>query len=143
MKRLVMALSFLACSLTTWAEQKIEFDGYELHYIVLNSTEIPAQIADTYNLSRSGKQAFINLSVLQQTLDGYGIATSADIKARQRSLLGQTSNITLREIKEGEAIYYIGSFRIFDQETLWFDIELELKDGTRFNYSFAQKVWQE
>ena len=143
LKRLAAGALLFTLSLLAWAEQKVEFSHYELHYIVLNTTEIPPQVAQLYNITRSGKQAFINLSVLQKTIGDYGTPVAASLTARQRSLVGQTSLINLREIREGDAIYYIGTFRIFDQETLWFDIELELNDGTTFDYSFAQKVWQE
>lgn len=143
-----MRLQFAAllfCLLGSWvsAEQKTEFNGYELHYIVLNTTDLAPEIAQHYDIIRSGKRALINLSVLKQTDDGYGKAVRAEISATQRSLVGQQSKIPLREIKEGSAIYYIGSFRIFDQETLWIDIDVTLEDGNDYDFSFSQKVWQQ
>lgn len=125
------------------AEQKVDFSGHELHYIVLNTTEISAQVAQKYDIIRSGKRAFINLSVLRQTSDGYGQPVSADITAIERSLLGQMLKINLQEIREGSAIYYIGTFPIIDRETLWFDIDLTVDNGPSFDFSFPQKVWQE
>lgn len=125
------------------AEQKVDFNGHELHYIVLNTTEISAQVAQKYDIIRSGKRAFINLSVLRQTSDGYGQPVSADITAIERSLLGQMLKINLQEIREGSAIYYIGTFPIIDRETLWFDIDLTVDNGPSFDFSFPQKVWQE
>jgi hypothetical protein len=139
---LIATLSFLLTSIAV-AEQKVEFGNYDLHYIVLNTTEIPADIAAQYDLNRSGKRAFINLSVLQKTDDGYGKPVPASIVAVQRSLLGQVVPIDLREIREGTAIYYIGDFQIINRETLWFDVELVLEDGTEFEFSFDQQVWQE
>ncbi len=130
-------------SVSVFAEQKVEFDGYEMHYIVLNTTEIPAEIAEFYALKRSGKRAFINLSILKQTPDGYGTPVTTDVTAIQRSLVGQKIDIALREIREGEAIYYIGDFPIINREVLWFDIDLILEDDTRFSFSFDQQVWQE
>lgn len=138
---LFLMISWFASSV--WAEQKVEFDGHELHYIVINSTEIPADIASRYNLTRSGKYAFINLSILKQTDDGYGTAVSADISAIQRSLVGQQSQINLQEIREGDAIYYIGTFLILNREVLWFDINLTVHDGPAFEFSFDQQVWRE
>jgi hypothetical protein len=130
-------------SLCAYAEQKVDFSGYEMHYIVLNTTEVPAAIAERYQLNRSAKRAFINLSILKQTADGYGKAVTADIKAIERTLLGQRLDIDLQEIREGDAIYYIGDFPIFDREVLWFDVALTLEDGTEFTFTFDQQVWQE
>ena len=143
MKTLITTLLLSVLSLTALAEQKVEFNGYEMHYIVLNTTEVPADIAKQYQFNRSGKRAFINLSILKQTDDGYGTAVPATISAVERTLLGQQLEISLREIREGDAIYYIGDFPIFDREVLWFDVNLTLQDGTEYSYTFEQQVWQE
>lgn len=138
---LVCTLLFL--SAFSAAEQKVDFANHELHYIVLNTTEIPADIAERYNFVRSGKRAFINLSILEKTDDGYGTPVPASVTAMQRSLIGQTIPIELEEIREGTAIYYIGDFQIINREVLWFDVSLELTDGTQFEFTFDQQVWQE
>jgi len=143
LKKRVLSLILSVFAAAVFAEQKVEFDGYELHYIILNTTEIPADVASHYDIVRSGKRAFINLSVLKQTEDGYGLPVSADISAIQRTLIGQQSKIKLQEIREGDAIYYIGTFRIINREVLWFDVDLKVIDGPDFEYSFSQKVWQE
>lgn len=143
MKTLMTLMASLLVATLAVAEQKTDFGNYELHYIVLNTTEIPVKIAEQYDLTRSGKRAFINLSVLQKTDDGYGKPVPASITANQRSLIGQVVPIDLREIREGTAIYYIGNFQIINRETLWFDLELSLEDGTDFEFSFDQQVWQE
>lgn len=139
----LFALSSLVLSSSLWAEQKIDFANHELHYIVLNTTEIPAEIAKQYDISRSRKRAFINLSILEKTADGYGKPVAADVSALQRSLVGQRAEIELQEIREGDAIYYIGDFHIINREILWFDVALKLEDGVEFDYSFSQQVWQE
>ena len=141
--RLGMLILTAFISVTATAEQKVEFDGHELHYIVLNTTDIPPQVAEQYDIVRSGKRAFINLSVLRQTDDGYGTPVSADISAVQRSLIGQTLDIDLAEIREGDAIYYIGTFPIINRETLWFDVTLSVPNGPDYELSFPQQVWQE
>ena len=135
--------TLIMLSALSLAEQKVDFAGYELHYIVLNTTEIPPAVAETYDIVRSGKRAFINLSILKKTDDGYGIPTAAAVTGVQRTLLGQRQTIDLQEIREGDAIYYIGTFTILNQETLWFDIDLTVQGGPSFEYSFPQKVWRE
>lgn len=143
MKNALATLFICTLSLFAHAEQKVVFSDHELHYIVLNTTEIPKEIAERYQLNRSAKRAFINLSILRQTPNGYGTPVTADIKAIERTLLGQRLEINLQEIREGNAIYYIGDFPIFNREVLWFDVELILEDGTEFSFSFDQQVWQE
>ena len=141
--RTATLVTLMMLSALSLAEQKVDFAGYELHYIVLNTTEIPPAVAETYDIVRSGKRAFINLSILKKTGDGYGIPTAAAVTGVQRTLLGQRQTIDLQEIREGDAIYYIGTFTILNQETLWFDIDLTVQGGPSFEYSFPQKVWRE
>ncbi len=142
MKHALASLVFILVSGLAFAEQKADFEDYELHYIILNTTELAPQIADKYDITRSGKRAFINLSILKKTDDGYAQAVTADIHVNQRSLVGQQSEIPLREIKEGGAVYYIGDFQIFDRETLWFDIKFTVDQESEQNFSFSQQVWQ-
>lgn len=144
MRRYLLApFLLLACSAFSFAEQKVEFDGYEMHYIVLNTTVLSPAIASTYDIVRSGRRAFINLAILKQTDDGYGTPVAADINALQRTLVGQRLDIKLTEIREADAIYYIGSFQILDREMLWFDIDLVVEDGPSFDFTFSDQVWQE
>lgn len=140
---LVSSLIFFICSTMSFAEQKVEFNGYEMHYIVLNTTVLAPAVANNYDITRSGRRAFINLALLKQTDDGHGMPVAADITALQRTLVGQRLDIELTEIREGDAIYYIGTFPILDRETLWFDIELTVNDGPSFDFSFSDQVWQE
>ena len=43
---------------------------------------------------------------------------------KHNNLLGQTRDLQLREIREGDAIYYIGEFPIVDRETIRFSLQV-------------------
>lgn len=145
MVRLSIILTMLLSAVLTpvWAQQKVDFDGHELHYIVLNTTELQPDIAARYDITRSGRRAFINLSVLKKQPGTIGVAVEAQVTAVQRNLFGQRADIELDVIREGNSIYHIGDFLIFDQETLWFDVEVQVDGLAPFTYSFPQKVWRE
>ena len=53
-----------------------------------------------------------------------GRSVSAQIDAQSNNLLGQTNTLKLREVREGDAIYYIGEFPIVDRETLRFSLQV-------------------
>lgn len=145
MRNLVLSLA-AACALllsAAHAEQKVEFNGYELHYIVLNTTELSPEIAKRYNINRSGKRAFVNLSVLKQDGQNIPFAVEANVTALQRNLMGQRGDISLRTFKEGDAIYHIGDFLIFDKETIWLDINVEIEGEEPFEFTFPQQVWRD
>ena len=49
---------------------------------------------------------------------------SASVTVKTVNLTGQLKNITLRQIDEQEAIYYIGEVPVANRETLIFDISV-------------------
>ncbi|MBU2864117.1 DUF4426 domain-containing protein [Reinekea forsetii] len=144
MKKLLLTIAMICAALQSFvhAEQKVEFNGYELHYIVLNTTELSPEIAKRYDISRSGKRAFVNLSVLKQDEGGVPFAVEAKVTALQRNLMGQRGDIALRTFKEGKAIYHIGDFLIFDKETIWLDITVDIEGEDTFEFTFPQQVWR-
>ena len=144
MKKLLLTIAIVCAALQSFvhAEQKVEFNGYELHYIVLNTTELSPEIAKRYDISRSGKRAFVNLSVLKQDQDSIPFAVEAKVTALQRNLMGQRGDIALRTFKEGKAIYHIGDFLIFDKETIWLDITVDIEGEDTFEFTFPQQVWR-
>lgn len=126
------------------ADQKVTFNGYELHYIALNSTMLTPDIAGQYGLVRSGKQALLNLSVLQQRRNDVAVPVpNAEVTVRVRNLLGQSNRLDMRVIEEQNARYFIGSVRFDDREVLWFDIVVSIPGERDFEFSFSQELWEE
>ena len=142
--RAAMLLLGLAMTLgLAHAEQKVEFRGHELHYIVLNSTNLSPEIASQYGLQRSGRMALVNLSVLEQQPDGVATPVEADVSVRVRNLIGQAQDVDLEVVREQNAIYHLGQVRIDDREMLWFDVTVNLPGEPVFEYSFSQEMWEE
>lgn len=138
------AALFGLLSLTAAAEQKVVFNGdYELHYIVFNSTMLQPDIARQYNLTRAGRSAIVNLSVLQQQPDGVATPVEAEVSLQVRDLLGQTRQIELDVVREQNAIYHLGSVRLLDREMLWFDISVQIPGERDFDFTFNQEMWEE
>ncbi|WP_157954379.1 DUF4426 domain-containing protein [Saccharospirillum mangrovi] len=131
-------------SISAQAEQKVVFNGdYELHYIVFNSTMLQPDIARQYNLTRGGRNAILNLSVLQQQPNGVATPVEAEVRVRVRDLLGQVRQLPLDVVREQNAIYHLGNVKILDREMLWFDIEVEIPGERDFDFSFSKEMWEE
>lgn len=129
---------------TAQADQKVTFNGYELHYIALNSTMLTPEIAGQYGLARSGQQALLNLSVLKQRRNDVAVPVpNAEVTVRVRNLLGQSNRLDMRVIEEQNARYFIGSVPFDDREVLWFDIVVSIPGERDFEYSFSQELWEE
>lgn len=126
------------------ADQKVTFNGYELHYIAFNSTMLTPEIAGQYGLTRSGQRALLNLSVLEQRRNDVALPVpGAEVSVRVRNLLGQSNRLEMRVIEEQNARYFIGSVPFDDREVLWFDIVVSIPGERDFEYSFSQELWEE
>lgn len=121
----VLTIFFLfAFSLCVSAEQKQTFDQYDIHYSVVNSTFISADIAKTYNIVRGKDRAFINIAVRKQLDDGSNKAQKAIVSGSSSDLMRETP-LVFKEINEQKAIYYIAEFKFYDEEIRNFTINVQ------------------
>ncbi len=135
---LVLILSSLLVT-PAQAEQKIVFSDYEVHYILLPTTFLKADIADRYNLRRSKDRALVNVSVL----DLQGSPVQAEVRGSSENLLGQRQNLTFDEVIEGEAIYYLALLRYADEEFQRVTLNVVLPNGELAEIKFQQKMYWE
>lgn len=133
LKTLTASLLFLFSS-ALLAQQSQDYGDYEVHYNALNTNLLPPQVAKANNILRSGSRALLNITVLKKTGDTTSPA-HARVTVAATNLTGQRRQIQLREVSEpatGEhdlgAVYYLGEFRINNEETFDFQIEI-LPDG--------------
>ncbi|OOZ36792.1 DUF4426 domain-containing protein [Solemya velesiana gill symbiont] len=119
---LLMLLPF-----TTVAENSTQGHGYTVHHNAIPDTTLSPEIAKQYGLVRSKYRGMLNVSVIKEVPGTTGTPVTAQVKARSTNLIGQMREIDLREIREGEAVYYIGDFPITNLETLTFRLEVTPK----------------
>ena len=127
------------------AQQAQQFGDYLVHYNALSSSFITPEVAKAYGIRRSDSRALINISVLKSVNDMQDTAVKASVTASGRNLTGQTRNIDMREINEGDgAIYYIGELSVRNMETFDFTV-MVLPQGQDkpFNVKFRQQFYTE
>ena len=138
----VMALLLLlaATALPAVAQQLQEFGDYEVHYNTLNTNVLSPEIASVYGIQRAGTQAMLNVTVLRKD-DREPV--DAKVSATATNLTGQRRDIELRQISDQGAIYYIGQFRIHNEETLNFNVQVQPDghDGAPFELQFRQQFF--
>lgn len=123
------------------AEQKEVFDGVEVHYIVLPTTSLSAEIATQYGIPRAPRRGFVNVSVLNSAKQFE--AMSAQVSVQVKNLLGQNLLIEMREVNEPPARYYLGTFEYSDEETMRFTFSVTLPDGRSHTFLHSQKMFKE
>ena len=120
-----------------WAERAVRFDDYTVHYNVLTTDIIDAEVARAYGIVRSNERAMINVSVLKAN-DTDMSAQKALIKVVASNLNSQLRQIPIRQLDDGDAIYYVGEFPVNHLETLTFDVAVTPSGETQthtFNFS--------
>jgi hypothetical protein len=107
--------------------------AYEVRFSAVPTADLPAVIARRYDLSRSAAEVLVNIHVRRMdTGEALGQAVKAEISASVRSLIGQQRELALREIDEGETVYYIASHRGADDNDRWiYQLEIRPADGGR------------
>jgi len=124
-------ISLLSFAFEAKAEQKITQGEFELHYNTFPATFLSKEIANTYQITRSKNRGIVSLSVLNTT-HSPPKALKANISISAKNLLNQNKDIKLIEIIEkDEAVYYLGTFSINNQEDVNFDISVTHKGSEK------------
>ncbi len=127
---------------STNAEQKQSVGNFDIHYIALGSTFLTPNVATTYGIQRSNYTGIVNVSVLDTSKEGTP-SIPVEISGIANNLLDARVELTFREIREGEAIYYIAEVPYRDDQEINFQISI--KSGNRLNtqLAFKQKFYVE
>ena len=131
--RKTLAVLFISLiSLSAWAENSTGIPGYTIHHNAIPTASLDPAIAKQYRIQRSKYRGMINVSVIKTEEGTTGKSSPAVILAKATNIRGQMISIPMRQVLEADAIYYIGEFRIADQETLNFDLQVQPQGESRF-----------
>lgn len=133
----------LLLSQTALAERSEQFGDYVVHYNALTTDILEPRVAQQYGIKRSKNRAMLNISILKMSPDRpLGQAVTAEISAMGSTLTGVQRVFDLREVHEGEAIYYIGDFPIAHRDALNFEIKVSPRGGSQtYTVSFKQEFF--
>ncbi|SIQ47911.1 DUF4426 domain-containing protein [Marinobacterium stanieri] len=120
-----VALAALLASTSALAEQSISDGRYEIHYNAFNSSFVTPEVAQANNLVRSKYRALVNVSVLEMQDDGSKQPVRAIVSGQASNLLNQAQTLEFKQIDEGDALYYIGSFRFTEDEQLKINLNVQ------------------
>jgi len=98
-----------------------DIGDHVIHFSAQSTDQLPPEVARAYNIVRSKNRAMLNVSVLRKA-DNSSVV--ANVAVKTVNLTGQLKNVTMRQIDEQEAIYYIGEVAVANRETLIFDISV-------------------
>lgn len=103
-------------------ETNADIGDHVVHFSALTTDHLPPEVARAYGIVRSPNRAMLNVSVINESDNS---PVEADVAVKTVNLTGQLKNITMRQINEQDAIYYIGELPVANRETLIFDISVK------------------
>jgi hypothetical protein len=104
-------------------ESSKNFGDYVVYFNALNTDQLMPEVASEYGIVRSRSRAMLSVSIHRKNPGGPDTAVTGAVTASAVNLNGQLKTMTLREVREAEAIYYIGELPITDGEVLIYTIE--------------------
>lgn len=72
-------------------------------------------------------------------------ALDAELTGSIRNLIGQSRELEFRRVREGQAIYYISTFRFDDGDMYNFDLDVVPSNAKQKNFDvkFSQRFYEE
>ncbi len=118
------------------------FGDYIVHFNAQSTTMLPADVARAFGIRRSSNRAMLNIAVLRRSEANGGAPQAAAVDVQATNLLGQLKDVPVRELREGEAIYYIGELRVANEEIINFNISVRPIDSdTPHQFRFQQQFY--
>jgi len=122
-----------------------EFGNYEIHYNAVRADQIPAEVARNHGIERSKNRVMLNVTLLRKDADhSPRKPVKGAVSVDAYNLNGQLKNIEVRQVTEGEAIYYLGTVSISGSEILIFDIKATPENETAaFEVKFKREFFSD
>jgi hypothetical protein len=123
-------------------ESSKDFGDYVVYFNALNTDQLSPEIAREYGIVRSKSRAMLNVSIHRKRENGQTEAVTGAVSASAINLNGQLETMTLREIREDVAIYYVGELAITDGEVLIYTIDATpSNEASRFTVRFKKQFF--
>jgi hypothetical protein len=139
---LVTISAFVLMSNLAVAGKPQIFGEYTVHYNAFNTDTLQPAMAEAYNIVRSKNRGMMTISVVKKDDKGMNKPVRANITASASNLTGQFRQFKVREVDEGDSIYYLSEFHVAHEEMLDFVLQV-LPEGSikPFIVEFRQKFY--
>lgn len=123
-------------------ETSRDFGEHMVYFNALTTDQLTPGIASEYDIVRSENRAMLNVSILQKRENDTDTPVPGSVTTSAINLTGQLKNMAMREIREEDAIYYIGETSVADGETLVFTIDVTpINDPSRYTVRFKKQFF--
>lgn len=108
-----------------------DFGDYVVHFNAISTDQLTPEVAKAYNITRSKNRALLNVSIIRKAEGTTGQPVAGSVNALIANDTGQVKESAVREVREGDAIYYIADCAVSNAETLVFTVKATPADSNR------------
>ena len=112
----------------------------ELYCVAMPTTELTAEAAKNYNVERSPSRGLLTVTLVKKGKAGKNETLSGQVYAGAINLRNNLSNIPIREVRDGDSVYYLGEFQVTTPDTLRFLVNANVMGKTMKN-EFAREFY--
>lgn len=129
-------------SVSSLAETSQVFGDYTVHYNAFNSDVLQPSMAEAYGIVRSKNRGMLTITILKNEKGTHGKPVRAAVTASASNLTGQFRTFNVREIEDGDSIYYLSVFHVAHEEMLDFVLQILPEGETKvFTVRFRQQFF--
>lgn len=138
--RILTLISFLLTSQIGFGEKFEQFDNFELHYSVVNTTFLSPFVAQKYGITRGERHAILNLSLIELSVAGPK-SVGMQLSGRTWDLI-QAQDLQFSKIREDDAIYFLAEFKFINEEWRFFEVEFSPEGSTqKYQFKFKHQLY--
>lgn len=138
---ITVLLAILLVTNNAMADQFKDIGDAVVHYNAVTTDFFDPNIAKHYGIKRSKNQALLTITVLKKRMGLASQPIKANIQATAVSLSNQISDLKMREIADGGAIYYIAEFPVANKETFDFTVNVRPEVGRADTVKFRKQFF--
>jgi hypothetical protein len=113
----------LGVALTASVAQAVEITklgDMELHCAAVPTKELTPEAAKGYNVVPSPDRGLLTITLMKKTRSGEAKSVPGQVYAGAVNQKNYLSSIPIREIREGDEVYYLGEYRVSAPDTMRF-----------------------
>jgi hypothetical protein len=123
------------------ADQFKDIGDAVIHYNTVTTDFFDPHIAKLYGIKRSKNRALLTVTVLKKHMGLASLPIKANIQATAVNLSNQITDLKMREITDGGAIYYIAEFPVSNKETFDFTLNIKTENGQSDTVKFRNQFF--
>jgi hypothetical protein len=142
MKTLFATLLLCTVASLAHAEKSQTFGDVTVHYNAITTDDLVPEVARAYKIERSKTRGLVTMAVLKKNKMGVDVPVSAKLSVYVTNITQQLAQVSMREIHEGTAVYYLGEFRVVPPDTLTFNGTVEIQGDPKRELKFNQQFFK-